>query len=133
MSRPSRSTTRSLICPWTWDLVPVIGCDFAGVSVCLIALTVLACLRGHHRVLLGLPAGRGLPAGPQDHRRGGQGPRTGHHRRRPARGRAAGHLGALVAIPIAAAFIVFLKPSQSASRLSQMKDHSNEARILTGL
>ncbi len=37
------------------------------------------------------------------------------------------------AIPIAAAFIVFLKPSQSCSRLSQMKDHSNDARILIGL
>src|SRR6266511_1901042 len=34
------------------------------------------------------------------------------------------------AMPTAEAFIVFLKPSQSWSRLSQMKDHSNEARIL---
>jgi hypothetical protein len=65
MNRRSRSITRSLKCPrlgtWCGDRL-----DYrrrVGLPGC--AARVIARLRWHHWVLLGLPAGRGLPAGPR--------------------------------------------------------------------
>ena len=84
----------------------MIGATIAGVGVCLIALSVSlpVCL-----AIPGLPVGRGLPVGPQDHRPGGQGTGSGDRGGGPAGGALLGIVGALVAIPAAAALLLLTR------------------------
>ena len=92
------------------DLIPVIGSTIGGAIVTLVALTVsLPVAIATLGLLRRLPAGRGLPGGAPDHGQDGAGTRGVSVVAVLIGGALMGIVGALVAIPAAAALRLFLQ------------------------